>query len=609
MEFVEFVDVTHGGKLESTLFHPVTFNANFMMDRKGKYAVALAIITLITWQVYYSREMEKTRHAQEQAAASAGAPEPKSPVEVAAVPAPMPDVSPVVEPKRVETLRGENVDWQFTSLGGGVDRITLHNHQGEGGRPIVLNEFGGIPVGSLSEAFEDPVLEPFSVEMAADGKSIVFRRTDFRQLEIVKQFALQGSASMGAAKLANPYLLSFELRFTNRSNGPITVPNYAVRVGAAAPLHVKDLPIYTGFNRFNNESAKFTDVNWFAGGGFLGFGKKEQSEYRDKGSITWAGVTNQYYATIFSPVGEHVSEALARRIPIAQADWVATGRSEAPVPLPFAIDGAVRMAVITLEPGKEVIHKFSIFAGPREHALLRSLGGEQEQMLDFGMFSIVSRTLLKSMNLLNGLLGSYAAAIIVLTLIIKSALWPLQNKSTASMKRMQELQPRMNELKTKYSDDPQRMNQELIALYKKHGVNPMSGCLPMLVQIPIFFGFYNMLGKAVELRNSSFLWVKDLSQPDTVAFIAGYPLNVLPLIMAVTMLWQMQLSPKTGDPVQQRVFMFMPIIFIVFCYNFASALALYWAVQNVFSIVQLMITNRQQRAGAQATVVTPKRTK
>jgi YidC/Oxa1 family membrane protein insertase len=281
------------------------------------------------------------------------------------------------------------------------------------------------------------------------------------------------------------------------------------------------------------------------------------------------------------------------------ADWAASGRTGDGV-VPFAVDGALRFPASVLEPGKEVVRKFSVYAGPREFDLLKELGAGQEQMLDFGMFGFVSKILLASMLWLHGILGSYAGAIIVLTIVIKSLLWPLQNKSTESMKKMQELQPKMNVLKEKYSDDPQRMNQELMGLYKKHGVNPMAGCLPMFIQIPIFFGFYNMLGKAVELRNSPFLWVHDLSQPDTVAILGGYPVNVLPLIMAATMFLQMQLSPKTGDPMQQRLFMFMPLIFVMFCYNQASGLALYWTVQNIFTIAQLLITNRKQREGLQA---------
>ena len=158
---------------------------------------------------------------------------------------------------------------------------------------------------------------------------------------------------------------------------------------------------------------------------------------------------------------------------------------------------------------------------------------------------------------------------------------------------MQALQPKMTEMREKYKDDPQAMNVEVMKLYKQHGVNPFGGCLPMLVQIPIFFGFYNMLGTAVELRNSKFLWVDDLSQPDTIFHVAGFPINVLPLLMAGTMLWSMALQPKSGDQMQQRVMMFVPLIFISFCYNFASALALYWTVQNIFSIVQLYVTRNK----------------
>jgi YidC/Oxa1 family membrane protein insertase len=130
-------------------------------------------------------------------------------------------------------------------------------------------------------------------------------------------------------------------------------------------------------------------------------------------------------------------------------------------------------------------------------------------------------------------------------------------------------------------------------LYKEYGVNPFGGCLPMLIQIPIFFGFYGMLDKAIELRNSTFLWVRDLSQPDTVFHLAGFPINILPLVMAATSVLQISLTPKTGDPAQQRILLFTPVIFLVFCYNYASALALYWTVQNLFFIGQMLLTRNQ----------------
>jgi YidC/Oxa1 family membrane protein insertase len=174
-------------------------------------------------------------------------------------------------------------------------------------------------------------------------------------------------------------------------------------------------------------------------------------------------------------------------------------------------------------------------------------------------------------------------------------LWPVQAKANRSMKQTAALAPKMQELREKYKDDPTKMNQEVMKLYKQYGINPVGGCLPMVIQIPIFFGLYQMLGQAVELRNEKFLWVKDLSQPDTIAHIpgVGWPINILPLCMAATQVWLMQMTPKTGDPTQRRVMMFTPLIFMFICYNFAAALALYYTAQNLFSILQFYQTRNQ----------------
>src|SRR5436853_6776020 len=156
--------------------------------------------------------------------------------------------------------------------------------------------------------------------------------------------------------------------------------------------------------------------------------------------------------------------------------------------------------------------------------------------MDFGMFELVCQFLLNFMNLLHSWLGNYGLAILALTTVIKLVLWPIQNKANRSMRQMSALSPKMQELREKYKDDPTKMNQELMKLYKDYGINPVGGCLPMVIQIPIFFGLFTMLRQAVELRNAHFFWIHDLSQPDTVARLAliGFtiPLTVRPLIMA-----------------------------------------------------------------------------
>src|SRR5258705_10117262 len=215
--------------------------------------------------------------------------------------------------------------------------------------------------------------------------------------------------------------------------------------------------------------------------------------------------------------------------------------------------------------------------------------------MDFGMFKLVCQFLLNFMNLLHSWLHDYGLAILALTTIIKLTLWPIQNRANRSMRQMAALSPKMQELREKYKDDPTRMNQEVMKLYKSYGINPVGGCLPMLIQIPIFFGLYKMLSQAVELRNAKFLWVRDLSQPDTVAHlpVLGFPINVIPLLMAATQVWLMAVTPQTGHPTQSRIIMFTPLIFLFFCYNFAAALALYYTAQNLFSILQFWQNKRQ----------------
>ncbi len=565
------------------------------MDRTGKIAVAIAIAVLIGWMYWNQQEMTKAAAQQaqikatmEEAAALAKAAEPAVPAPVVEPPVPAAPTEPAAVEKR-EPLSSPLVDYTFTNLGGGIATALLKTHQSEGVQPMVLNEFGSIPIGAISEVAGEGTRVPF--EMKVEGEAVTFERTDVRQVQTSKKFTVSKSTEPN-----EKYLVTLEVTFTNLGAQPVTLPGYYVYTGSAAPVHPSDLATYTGFME---AGGKFIDASSFDGGWFS---QPRPVFTAARPGITWAGVADQYFTTLVTPQVTDAkapsgAAAWAKRFTIENAAWTAAGRTSNGSSTPhYGVDGAIGMPALILEPGKSVTQSFRIFAGPREYGLLRLMPEGQADIMNFGMFGIVSQVLLNSMNWLNSVLGNYALAIIVLTLIIKSLLWPMQNKSTQSMKRMQLLQPKMTELRDKYKDDPTRMNTEVMKLYKDYGVNPLSGCLPMLVQIPIFFGFFTMLGTAVELRNSKFLWVQDLSLPDTVWHLPGlgWPLNILPIVMALTMLWQMALSPKSGDPMQQKIFMFMPVIFIAFCYNYASALALYWTVQNLFSVVQLYATRNQE---------------
>jgi len=229
------------------------------------------------------------------------------------------------------------------------------------------------------------------------------------------------------------------------------------------------------------------------------------------------------------------------------------------------------------------------FFGPKETTLLDQYN--MRKVLQFGWFDLIARFFLKALIWLNQYTHNYGFAIIVLTILIKIVLYPLQHKSIVSMKKMQKVQPKVEAIKAKYKksktdpDQRQKMNVEMMALYQKEGINPMAGCLPLVLQLPILWGFYNLLSRAIELRGAPFmLWIRDLSDKD--------PTYVLPILMTATMFIQTYITPTTGDPAQRRIFLIMPLIFGFLFKDFPSGLVLYWLVQNILTIVQQMIMNK-----------------
>ena len=299
----------------------------------------------------------------------------------------------------------------------------------------------------------------------------------------------------------------------------------------------------------------------------------------------WAAVSDQFFTTLIAPLTAKAIGVWGRRFDVPQ--W--------PEQKASGVEGAMAMPAFQIQPGQTYNAKFEIYAGPKIYHRLAQLPHNEAEIMDFGMFKIVCQFLLNFMNLLHSWLRDYGLAILALTTVIKLTLWPIQNKANKSMRQMAALSPKMQELREKYKDDPTRMNQEVMKLYKQYGINPVGGCLPMMIQIPIFFGLFKMLGQAVELRNAKFLWIKDLSQPDTLAYlpVLGWRINLIPILMAASQIWLMAMTPKTGDPTQRRVMMFTPLIFLFICYNFAAALALYYTTQNLFSILQFYMNKRQ----------------
>ncbi len=264
----------------------------------------------------------------------------------------------------------------------------------------------------------------------------------------------------------------------------------------------------------------------------------------------------------------------------------------------------VTASIIFSNAGRE--RHFDFFLGPKKQSVLWDLG--MKDVMEFGMWRWICYPVVWLLETFHRFVPvSYGWAVVFLTVLVRLLFWPLTRKSTEGMRKMQEIQPLMKEIQAKYKDNPQRLQQETWALYREKKVNPLSSCLPMLVQIPVFIALFNVLRSAVELRYAPFLWIGDLSEPEHL-FASWFPfggLNILPLLMALTMYLQSKLTPTAGDQSQQRMMtVFMPLMMLVMFYNFASALSLYWTLSQVLSIVQMYMIRRETKA-AETVVVEP----
>jgi YidC/Oxa1 family membrane protein insertase len=298
-----------------------------------------------------------------------------------------------------------------------------------------------------------------------------------------------------------------------------------------------------------------------------------------KGSISWAAFEDTYFMTGIIP--EKSEDAS----------------------LKLSVDGE---KVKTLLIGAEEIipvkghlqYNYQVYFGPKKMANLQAAGNNLEKIVNFGWFDVIAKPALYLLNFFYDYVGNYGIAIILVTIIIKILFWPIAQKGLKSMKNMQKIQPKMAKLKEKYKNDKERLNQEMMGLYKTYKVNPLGGCLPMFLQIPVFFALYKVLLQAIELRHAPFmLWITDLSAPDRlmigvdIPYLGGLP--VLTLLMGGSMFLQQKMTPSPADPTQAKIMMFLPVIFTFLFLNFASGLVLYWLVNNLLSIAQQYMINKQ----------------
>ncbi len=315
--------------------------------------------------------------------------------------------------------------------------------------------------------------------------------------------------------------------------------------------------------------------------------KDDGAKLEEKTKGGWLGITDKYWLVAVIPDAREEVQGRFTHV---------GGAGEG-----FQVDylGAAR----TLAPGQSIESTHRLFAGAKEVHLLKRYRDEQgvdsfEYAVDWGWFYFLTKPIFAVMEYIYKFVGNFGVAILLLTLLMKAIFYPLANRSYVMMSKMKKLAPAMNEMKEKYGDDRQRINQELMGLYKREKVNPLSGCLPIVLQIPVFFSLYKVLFVTIEMRHAPFYgWIKDLSSPDptTIANLFGLipwdapgflHLGAWPLIMGATMWLQMKLNPQPADPIQAKVFMVMPIMFTFMLAGFPAGLVIYWAWNNLLSMAQ-----------------------
>lgn len=562
-----------------------------MYDRKTWIVLALCG-GLLAANLYYSGKNQQAAAAarartealqREKAATEANALPRTSGAELA-VEAPPPSTE-----EELVVLENDQVAYTLTNLGGGI-KFAEFKHEFEVGsktQRVRVNRFGTGPVGAIAGVGETLDNSPYAykAEESEPGRKAVYIAKLASGLIVKKTYALNGGNQTGA-----PYLLDFQLQVENAAATALDLGQWSLYLGEASPLYAAEVPQQTGFFHREDGSIHFTDGGTFKGGWFS---EAKQVVNQQADSLEFAGVTNQFFATVLRP-----AEPMATSM-WAKSAQVLIPRSSKPV---VAVSAGLRLPAKEIKPAESQAFAFRVFIGPKHNPLLRGMekhwGQGWGDVMQYGWFWFVSRPLNWLLNTYHHLLDnvakawSWGLAIILLTITVRLAIWPLHAKSTHTMKRMAKLKPEMDQLREKYPDDPNKLNTEMMGLYRKYGINPLGGCLPMFIQIPIFFGFYRMLQYAVELRGQGFLWVDDLSQPDTEWQVLGLPINPLPIVMAITSFVQIKMTPMTGDKMQQRIILFMPFMFFFFCYNFAAALALYWTTQNLFSIGQTWLMGK-----------------
>jgi YidC/Oxa1 family membrane protein insertase len=498
----------------------------------------------------------------------------------------------------VTTLRNDFIEARFTDSGGALREVALikRNDKGRliypdklgGERPFVFNALSTDPI----LAFVDyPGLDRTArfQRVSQSDSQVVYRAKLDNGLEVERRYTLAPNSGPNT----DPYQIRFETTFRNTAQQPVQPMRVALALGTAAPTNPNDtgIQLTTGFSTASDREF-IPRAKLEASNGFFGIGAHGASPYViNAGSLVWTAVKNQFFTSILTgdqPAAELVSRRVKLLNTLPDEDVGAYG-----------ITGTARFDLPAIAAGGEAKLAGNVYVGPKEYRRLANTAvfkADQDKIMDFGFFKYFSQILLTLMTWIHGWTTNWGLAIIFTTLTLKTLFIPFTLAASRSAKRMAKIQPELQAIREKHKDNPQKQQQATMELFKTRKINPVGGCLPVLITIPFFMGFFTMLGSAAELRFQPFLWAPDLSATDTVAVLFGIlPLRIMPLLMGATMVIQMHLTPSPSvDNMQVKMMKFMPYVFTLFCYGFPVSLSLYSFVNGVFTIGQQLVINRMK---------------
>ncbi|MGE4477508.1 MAG: membrane protein insertase YidC [Deferribacterales bacterium] len=509
------------------------------MNRNTVLAIGLSALVILVFQFFFAPKPAPQTETPQTATTEQAAPQASSEQTADVQPVVIEEAAPAAEPV---VLRTFDVDTNYV-------KYTFNDNTGNM-KEAVINKYHGRDLENVG--FKSGSADVF----VADVPFISVYRSDVKKSNGVTTVTFTGEQGDIVVNKVyeikdDSYLISGKLIITNTGDKTVSIP-LSSGIGANA------------VDGFESDRYSFQGPLLFDGKRL----KKEKAEKVDKDLVfekpVWVGYMSKYFMI---GVEQDYDKAVM-----------------APKNGSASIMGAKEYKV---NPGARETVEFSLFAGPKEYDLLKSYGLKLEKAIDFGIFAFIAIPMLKFLKIIYGVVQNYGVAIILLTIVIKLITFPLTQKSMVSMKKMSSLGPKMAEIKEKYKGDKEKTNQATMELYKKEGVNPLGGCLPMILQIPIFFALYKSLLLAIELQGAPFvLWITDLSLKD--------PYYITPVIMGGTMFLQQKMTPNTAtDELQKKIFMFMPLIFTFVFLNFPSGLVVYWLTNNILTIAQQYVINKK----------------